>query len=221
MEKTLCLIPAKGKSTRLPRKNIMELGGKTLIQWAVDAMVASEIPCDLAVSTEDSAIAQHARDLDVDVVLRPDTLAIDPAGVEQVSLHALAQRPGYQTLIILLPTSPLRNSDDIKQAWLAFHKWQAKRLMTVCEYDHSPYSAWQEQGECIQPLHPDFARLKSQQLPKAFRINGAVTILDVATFEETGSYTLEPLHRVIMPRQRSVDIDTFDDWSYAQWLIQR
>lgn len=224
--KTLTIIPAKGASTRLARKNIRTLNGKSLVQYAYDAAIESGICGDIMVSTEDEEIALHAEKIGAWLpFLRPFDLAIDPAGVEAVALYCLSEleKKGYlyQKLVILLPTCPLRNSQDIKNADNLFNEQLALRLMSVCEYDHSPYSSWVSNNErgLVEPLFKQFFSKKSQQLGKTYRCNGAIHILNVEEFKLTRSYTKQPLHHYVMPRDRSVDIDTQDDWMYAEWLM--
>lgn len=221
--KVLGLIPAKGASTRVPMKNIRSLSGKPLIEYAVNAANASNVIDDLYISTESDEVAAIAERLDAQIIRRPEKLAVNPAGVEQVALHSLDQLTEvYTDLVILLPTSPFRTSQHIKEAWHVYREAHSKRLMSVCEVDDSPYSSWtlSSDGEA-SPLFPDLVKTQSQRLPKTFRCNGAIHMLDVAEFLEVKSYTAAPLQTYEMPRQASVDIDTEDDWEYAEWLMSR
>jgi len=224
--KTLTIIPAKGTSTRLARKNILSLQGKSLVQHAYDAALESGVCGDIMVSTEDAEIAEHATQLGAWLpFLRPTNLAVDPYGVESVALYCLSEleKMGYQyqKLILLLPTSPLRSVADIKAANRVFNDHKATRLMSVCEYDHSPYSSWVYKSGQVEPLFEQHYQKRSQQLDKTYRCNGAIHILDVEEFKVTKSYTKQPLHSYVMPRERSVDIDTQDDWQYAEWLMSK
>jgi len=224
---TLTIIPAKGTSKRLSRKNILNMYGKSLVQHAYDAALESGVCGDVMVSTEDEEIAQHARELGAWLpFIRPMTLSVDPAGVETVALYCLfeLEKLGhvYSKLIILLPTCPLRNSQDIKCANDKFVESKALRLMSVSEYDHSPFSSWVIKGDDqVAPLFEEHYKKKSQQLERVYRCNGAIHILDVDEFKKTESYTMQPLYSYIMPRDRGVDIDTQDDWTYALWLMSK
>src|SRR5207302_2200477 len=111
--KTLAVIPAKAGSMRLPRKNLLPVAGKSLLEWAILSARESKLFDRISVSTEDNEIAATAEKLEIDVPFkRPDALSRDPAGVVDVSLHVLDewQKRGenYDTLVILLPTSPFR-----------------------------------------------------------------------------------------------------------------
>ena len=222
----LILIPAKGGSTRLKRKNILPLAGKTLLQRAVEDAVNSGLSNDIVVSTEDKEIAELAISYGAHVPFtRPEELAIDPAGVEQVALHALdelsQQGQTYKTLMILLPTCPLRQADDLKLGYEMFVSAGGKFLMSVAEYEHSPFSAWTlNEDNTATPVFEQYYRLKSQVLPKAYRCNGAIHILDVAAFQETQCYTSSPLMTYIMPRERSFDIDTKEDLLEAEAYLE-
>ena len=218
----LGLIPAKGGSTRLPMKNIRRLAGRPLLGWAAEAARASGVIDRLIVSTEDEAVAQTARDIGLDVpFMRPPELARDPAGVVQVALHALdmleAAGETFDTLIALLPTCPLRNASDIQAAYDLFLARGRAFVLSVSEYDHTPFAALgpTEDGR-LEPYMPQYFGRKSQEMPRAYRPNGAVHVLDVAAFRKAKSVVAQPLVGYVMPRKRSFDIDTEDDLRAAE-----
>ncbi|WP_130472162.1 cytidylyltransferase domain-containing protein [Candidatus Magnetaquicoccus inordinatus] len=221
----LGLIPAKGGSTRLPRKNIIPLAGIPLLTWSIQAARDSAICDRLLVSTEDEEIAALARENGAEVpFLRPDHLARDPAGVVDVTLHTLdmlaAQGEEYQIVVILLPTCPLRSAQDIQQAFALFQSRQALSLMSVSPFSHTPFAAWRMDAEgLLTPHFPEYAHKRSQELPLALRPNGAIHILSVAHLRNTRSYIAPPLLAYPMPIERSIDIDTLDDLRYAEALL--
>lgn len=223
--KTLCLIPAKGGSTRLARKNVLPLGGKPLLGWAVDAAAQSGLMDHIVVSTEDEQIAEVARTLGADVpFMRPLHLARDPAGVVDVALHTLGELRNrgkeYQTLVILLPTCPFRNADDVRNACELFRETNASFLMSVSRYEHTPFAAMSLDGERrLRPYFSEYIGKKSQEMPKAYRANGAIHVLEVAAFERERSYYAQPLIGYEMPWQRSIDIDTEHDLRFAESLL--
>ncbi len=223
--KTLGLIPAKGGSTRLAKKNIRLLGGKPLIAWAAEAARGSGVIDRLILSTEDEAVAEAARALNVEVpFMRPPELARDPAGVVEVALHALDMleqaNDFYDTLIIMLPTCPFRTAEDIKAAFDLFVQKDRPFLMSVAEYTHTPFSAYRLDGEDgLEPVFPEYLDRRSQTMPKAFRPNGAVHVLDVPRFRTAEDYVAQPLVGYVMPRERSIDIDTDADLREASFLL--
>lgn len=225
MGRVLGLIPAKGGSTRLARKNILPLAGKPLLAWAAESARDSGLIDRLIVSTEDEEVADVARGFDIDVpFMRPLDLARDPAGVSDVALHALEElrRRGeeFETLIILLATSPFRTAQDIRAAHDLFLRQGRPFLMSVSAFPHTPFAALDlaEDGR-LEPFFPDCFGKKSQELPTAYRPNGALHILDVAAFERARSYVAQPLVGYVMPRDRSVDIDTADDLREAEAIL--
>lgn len=222
----LILIPAKGASTRLPRKNMRLLGGKPLLGWAIDSAQSAQLGPHVIVSTEDEEIAAYAESRSVEVLLRPEKLAVDPAGVVDVALHAIEclrdRGREFKTIVILLPTCPFRTSDDIREAHRLFKNKQAEFLMSVSMYSHTPFAALKlNPNGCLEPHFPDYIGLKAQQMPAAFRANGAVHVLDVAAFEHARSYYAQPLIGYVMPPNRSIDIDREEDLRLAECMLAK
>jgi CMP-N-acetylneuraminic acid synthetase len=225
MTKVLGMIPAKGGSTRLPRKNILPLRGKPLLFWAADALQNSGICDRIVVSTEDEKIASVSRKAGLEVpFLRPSALSVDPAGVVQVALHCLEtlRKKGddYDILVITLPTSPFVSADDFRDAYDLFLQKKADFLMGVSEYGHSPFAALKCEQGIATPWFPEYSEKKSQELPDAYRPNGAVHILNIKAFERTRSYTSQPLYVYKMPWPRGTDIDTREDFIMAESLLK-
>ena len=221
-DRTLGVIPAKGGSTRLAKKNIRHLAGRSLLSWAADAAAASGVIDRLIVSTEDEEVARAARDLGLDVpFMRPPELARDPAGVAQVALHALdvleAQGEIYDTVVTLLPTCPLRTAEDIRGAYELFIERQRPFVLSVSEYDHTPFAALGATADGrLEPYMPQYFGRKSQEMPKAYRPNGAVHVLDVTAFRQAAWDMAQPLVGYVMPPERSFDIDTENDLRAAE-----
>lgn len=225
--KTLTIIPAKAGSTRLPKKNILPLAGKPLLGRTVEKAIASGICGTVMVSTESEEVALIAREYGAEVpFMRPDHLARDPYGVEDVCLHVLdsyeTQGQSFEKLIILLPTSPFVLVEDICAAAATFQKEKAKFLFSVVEMGHV-FNALEffGKGSRVVPRFPEMASKKRHEVPELFRANGAITILDVISFREQGTYYGKPLHAYVMPWERSVDIDTKADFEHARYLIEK
>ncbi|MEG6616505.1 acylneuraminate cytidylyltransferase family protein [Peptococcaceae bacterium 1198_IL3148] len=225
-EKVVCIIPGKGGSTRFPRKNVYPLLGKPLIAYTIEAAKESDLFNDIYVSTEDEEIKEVSQKYGASVpYLRPEYLSKDPAGVVDVCLHMLdylgQQGKVYDTLIILLPTSPLRNKDDIKNAYEKFLSSKENFLMSVCEFEHSPYRSMRlNEDGTLKPNYEQYIKLKSQELPKSYRVNGAITIVNIESFKKEKSYFTYPLQSYVMPVERSVDIDNISDLLYAEYLLK-
>ncbi|MGZ3526859.1 MAG: acylneuraminate cytidylyltransferase family protein [Vulcanimicrobiaceae bacterium] len=228
--RTLALVPAKGASTRLRRKNLFVLGGKSLLARAVECALAAGPFDEVVVTTEDSEIAQAARLAGASVpFLRPERLAVDPAGVADVTIHALEELAKlghtFDTVVILLPTSPFRTSADVDAALQRYVDANADFLMSVSPYEHSPLAALQCKDGFLTPFLPEWlprlgAKAAPGSLPSLMRANGAVTICDVARLKQERTYYAYPLAAYEMPWQRSIDIDTEADARFAEFLLQ-
>lgn len=225
MKEILILLPAKAASTRLKQKNMQLLGGKPLLQWAIDCAKEAQLDADILVSSESDEIVQFALSQNILTQQRPEKLAVDPAGVVDVALYVLSelenQGKHYQTLIILLPTCPFRTAEDVQQALQLYKQEHAHFLMSVSEYSHTPFAAMKlDESGMLDPFFPDYIGKKSQQMPKAYRANGAIHILNVETFKREKSYYAQPLIGYTMPAERSIDIDNSSDLNYAHFIIQ-
>lgn len=228
--RTLVLIPAKAGSTRLPRKNIRPLHGISLLGRTIRRAQALTCIERICVSTEDEEVAAEARKFGVEIpFMRPAHLARDPAGVVDVALHALdwlgAKGEFFETLMILLPTSPFCKVADIEGAVRTYIDQGVDFLMSVSQESHSPlYSLILKDGK-LSPLHPEWLNRTGakeyREVPKIVRCNGAVTIVNVDAFRRERNYYGYPLAAYEMPAERGVDIDTELDFKFAEFLADR
>jgi CMP-N,N'-diacetyllegionaminic acid synthase len=228
--RTLALIPAKAGSTRLPRKNIRPLRGISLLARTIQRIQAIKFVDRICVSTEDEEVAEEARKFGVEIpFMRPAHLARDPAGVVEVALHALdwleAKDEIFETLVILLPTSPFCQVADIEGAIRTYIDQGVDFLMSVSREVHSPLSSLILKDGKLSPLHPEWLNRTGaradKELPIIVRANGAVTIVNVAAFRRERNYYGYPLAAYEMPLERSVDIDTEMDFQFAEFLADR
>lgn len=228
--KVLLLIPAKAGSVRLPRKNIRPLKGVSLLERTIKRAQSLDFINRICVSTEDEEVAAQARQLRVDVpFLRPAHLASDPAGVVDVALHALdwfeSRGESFDTLIIMLPTSPFCRAQDVNAALQIYQEQKVDFLMSVSKELHSPLSSLVLKAGQLSPLHPEWLNRTGAKAPKDLpllvRCNGAVTIVNVLAFKREKNYYGYPLGAYEMPWERSIDIDTEYDFQYAEFLSER
>ena len=173
---TAALIPARGGSKGIPRKNIRSFYGKPLLQWSIEAALASDCIHEVVVSTDDLEIARLASSLGAQVpFLRPAELATDTASGIATVLHALEQLPQVSDVLLLQPTSPLRTSSDI-EAIMALRQ-QTGRESAVSLTPSAKHPAWTYSLTGDQLLEP-LLQLKGahcrQQLPPSYVLNGAL-----------------------------------------------
>lgn len=220
----LGIIPARGKSKGVPRKNMKRLGGKPLIAWTIEESKKSRYLDRFILSSEDEEIMLFARYLGCDVpFVRPVELAQDDTpGIEPV-LHALETLPErYDYVVLLQPTSPLRTKEDIDRCIELCVKQNASSCVSVTESDKSPYWMYvlNEIGKITPLLETEKRYNRRQDLPKVYTVNGAVYIAEVGWLLSNRSFMSNETHGYIMPRERSVDIDTELDFKFAEFLLQ-
>ena len=222
----LAIIPAKGASTRLPRKNDRLLGGKPLVVWTIESALGSGVFSQVIVSSEDAAILEIARNCGATAQPRPARLAVDPAGCIHVAQYVVAELGAaadrFGQVVILMPTCPFRSADDIRNAAAIAAGTNGGCVYSVSEFSHTPYNALSiaDDGH-LEPLWPDAFGGKSQELPPAYRPNGAVFIMSLATLRAAKSLFEEPMTPYVMPPERSIDIDREMDLAWAEFMLQR
>ncbi|PHS70966.1 MAG: hypothetical protein COB23_01540 [Methylophaga sp.] len=231
MVDTLCLIPAKGCSTRLHRKNMLPLGGEPLISRSIKKALEARIFKHVCVSTEDLAIAELAKYQGAEVpFIRPEKLSHDPATIVDVVLHALnyykEQGDFFEQVCVLLPTAPFVTVADIKNAMDVFNDRGDNALLSVTNTEFPPYNAWlinkTESEDVLSPCFPDssYRYTKSTECPSTYRSNGAILIVNSHAIQKNKGYQSESIIPYIMPAARSLDIDTELEYQFAVFLYE-
>jgi CMP-N-acetylneuraminic acid synthetase len=173
----LAVIPARGGSKRLPRKNVLDLAGKPLIAWTIEAAKQSKYIDHFVVSTDDQEITDVSKQFGAEVLTRPGELATDTASSVDVVLHSInAQQKQYDYVILLQPTSPLRTAQHIDEAIELLFEKNANAIISVCETDHSPLwsNTLHEDGNMDNFIREEVKGKRSQDLPTYYRLNGAI-----------------------------------------------
>ncbi|GAA0857197.1 acylneuraminate cytidylyltransferase family protein [Aliiglaciecola litoralis] len=224
----IAVIPARAGSKRLKNKNLKILHQKALIEWTILAAIEANIFARVIVSTDSEHIASVAREAGAEVpFLRPASLASDDSTPVEVGLDLLASLAPeqYSTLTWLQPTSPLRTAADIVAAHQTYQDRQANCVISVCECEHSPLWAGQlpKDNNMRDFIETKINTQRSQDLPKYFRLNGAIYIVDTNKFIEQQSFFLsgDKSFAYTMPQQRSIDIDTQWDFDLAEFVFSR
>lgn len=215
----LAIIPARGGSKGVPRKNIAPLGGKPLIAWTIEAALAARCVSRTIVSTDSPEIAEAARAAGADVpFLRPDHLASDTATTLDVIAHARQACPGFDVLLVLQPTSPLRQAADIDAAFAQMMASGGESCTSVCEVDTPPWLMYrQTEAGFVESLLPPWpGGMRRQDLPPVYVLNGALYFVKTSAFDATGQLLPKPTAGYIMATQASIDIDTHDDFRRAE-----
>jgi len=223
-QKYLGIIPARSGSKRLPHKNILEMAGKPLISWTIEAALSAKKLSSVIVSTDDEGIAAVAREYGAEVpFLRPSHLGGDEVTTYDVVEDLLQKVDEPKNIVLLQPTSPLRTADDIDQAISLYEKKSATAVIGVCEVDHPvEWSNFLPKDNNMDNfIHSDIKNKRHQDLPARYRINGAVYIIDTESFLSDKSFIPEKgTYAYRMNRENSVDIDEKLDFLLAELILQ-
>ncbi len=224
----LAVIPARGGSKGIPKKNIKELAGKPLIFYTIEAAIASNIFSKVIVSTDDEEIAAVALNYGAEVpFLRPKEIAGDLIPSDDVIFHALSyyQERGmeYKEVCKLQPTSPLRNSKHLIEAYQLFNEKKAAFLVSVCECEHSPLWSGIINADLRLDdfMSDDIKSSCRQNLKKYYRLNGAIYMGKVKDFYANRNFLGKNSVAYIMQQRDSIDIDNIFDFEMAEILINK
>jgi len=216
-KKVLAIVPARGGSKGVPGKNILPVGGRPLIEWTVSEAKASRHIDRLVLSSDDDHIMAAALAAGCEVPFRRDAaLATDASSTIDVVLDALERLPGFDLVMVLQPTSPLRTTADIDGALERLVASDAPACVSVSEAANHPYWTFRLGGDAQDTLEP-FARpagglpLRRQDLPAAWCLNGAVYVAHADWFKVNRSFLSDRTLGHPMPVERSLDIDTPED----------
>lgn len=219
----LAIIPARGGSKRLPRKNILNLAGKPLIGWSIEAGLKSRYIDKTVVTSDDDEILNIAKQFGSNVLKRPDELASDTASSFDAIEHAIKQTvKQYDYTILLQPTSPLRDDKHIDEAIELLIQKNADAVISVCKMDHNPlWSNTLDKTLSMENFLPEnILNKRSQDLQTYYRLNGAIYICKTDKLLEEKSFFLkENIFAYIMDRNSSIDIDEEIDFKIAEVLI--
>lgn len=221
----LAVIPARGGSKGLPGKNIRPLNGLPLIAHSIRAARASRYITKVIVSTDSSEIYDMAMAHGADnSFLRPAPLATDDAKVIDTYLYTLDNFESelglkYEELVVLQPTSPLRTSEDIDGAIDLFRRNSADSVITYTE-EHHPimWHKYLRPDMTLESIFPETLDNR-QEHRRSYYPNGAVYVFKRSLLQKK-IYTSDKTFAYIMPRSRSVDIDTIEDFEYASFLMK-
>jgi len=218
----LALIPARGGSKGIPRKNIKSIAGKPLIAWTIEAALCSRVLDAVVVSTEDEEIAGVARQWGAQVPFRrpPELARDDTPGIAPV-LHALEQLPDFDAVLLLQPTSPLRTTEDIDACIGLAQDMQVSSVVSVSEPGKHPYWMYRlGADQRLQTLIDVPPILRRQDLPPVYAVNGALYYARADWLRQHHAFVTAETVAYVMPPERSVDMDTLLDWKLAEMLLK-
>ncbi|RKF02812.1 CMP-N-acetylneuraminic acid synthetase [Tenacibaculum lutimaris] len=214
--KIISIIPARGGSKGLPGKNIIDLAGKPLIAWTIEASLKSKYITKTVVSSEDDNILDIAKKNGSEILKRPKELALDTTPSEPVIEHVLNSIEDinkYNYLLLLQPTSPLRDAADIDSAIEKLKEKAATALISTKTIDNKILKAFKnnKKGYLEGVSNNDYPFMRRQDLPIVYMPNGAIYIVKVEDFLKSKQLFTDKTISFEMSVEKSLDIDTMED----------
>jgi CMP-N,N'-diacetyllegionaminic acid synthase len=225
--KVICVIPARGGSKGVPRKNIKPLAGKPLIAYTVEQSLQSKYIDRTIVSTEDREIADISRQYGAEVpFMRPDDLAGDQVATVDVLLHTIKwleeeDKYNFDILVLLHTTTPLRAAKDIDSCIKMLNALKADNVFSVTEAHRNPYFNMVEvDKQGTVKLVKEGAFSTRQSAPKVYDLNASIYVWWKDILKKEKKVFLAGSKIYVMPKERSVDIDDDFDFRIAEYLFK-
>ena len=224
----LGVIPARGGSKGLARKNILQLAGKPLIAYTIEAALGASLLARVVVSTEDDEIARVSRQYGAQVpFFRPHDLAGDESSIYSVLIHAVRWLEEHENwcadyILLLQPTSPLRKAEDIDGSIALALEKDADGVVSLYEARPHPYQTKRltEDGRILQFISLTKAIDRRQELPPVYAVNGAIYLVKRSVLLEQETFYTERTYAYLMPPERSLDIDSRWDFHLAELVLR-
>ena len=223
-KRILAIIPARSGSKGIKHKNIIDLNGKPLISYSIEAGLKSKYIDKVIVSTDGEEIAEVARKYGAEVpFLRPKELASDTSKSIDVVIHAIEQlkmrEEEYDYCVLLQPTQPLRKSEHIDESIEKIINKKAESLVSVCEVEEHPILMRRICDDKLINLLEGSSTVRRQDFEKVYIVNGAIYInqIDKLSLNTSLNDNITPY---IMKREYSVDIDTIADLKVAEKFLK-
>ena len=223
-KRVLALVPARGGSKRIPNKNIIEFCGSPLINMTLKCSLNSEYIDEIVVSTDNKKISEVANKFDVEVIQRPNNISGDHSPTIDTILHVLEYKNnGFEIIVLLQPTSPLRTANDIDRA-LEYHQDKnSQSVISVCETEHNiqHINVLPESKNMKNFINENDVKTRTQDLTKHYRLNGALYIADIPSIKKNKTFFMgENTYAYIMDKINSIDIDDQYDLKVAEFLFK-
>lgn len=223
----VAIILARGGSKGLPNKNIRRIRGKHLIGYTIEAALASKYINKTVVSSDSPKILEIARQYGAQTIVRPPEFATDNASSEEAVRHAIlrlqTKGDNYHLLILIQPTSPLRDSADINTAIELFEAKKAHSLISVyeSEFNHFKTLVINNKGYLDGLINNKQIFMPRQEQPKVFIPNGAIYVIKVSKFLRHKTFLIDKTIHFLMPKEKSLDIDTLEDLKKIKKILKK
>lgn len=224
--KILSIIPARSGSKGIKNKNIVDLATKPLIAWTIEASLKSKHISKTVVSSDSNEILQISKKYGAQTILRPAKLALDSSASEPLIKHildTLEDIAKFDFLILLQPTSPLRDKDDIDSAIELLLSQNATSLISVKEIDNKILKAFKKNptGSLEAISNKEYPFMPRQNLPRTYMPNGAIYLISIKEFLKNEKLMSSRCIPYIMSDEKSLDIDTLEDLNKCNEIIKQ
>ena len=221
----ISIITARGGSKGIPRKNIKLLNNKPLVYYSIHASINSKLIKNTYVTTEDNEIAEISLNYGAKIIKRPIELSKDESSSVDTILHSLDYLEETDKLpeffVLLQPTSPLRTSEDIDNAINLFIENDCNALVSVCKLDHSSMLNFSIKNNYLKNnCDESYFNTRRQELPTLYSPNGAIYIITSRALRKSKSFFPKKTIPYIMPKEKSIDLDTPFDFKLAELLLK-
>ncbi|MBX7490408.1 pseudaminic acid cytidylyltransferase [Helicobacter turcicus] len=216
MQDCICVIPARGGSKRILRKNLKDFCGKPILAYSVENALKSEIFSKVIVSSDDTEILEYAKTLGATPLKRPESLSDDYTATREVILHVIDSINTESWVCCLYATAPLLDFNTLKNAFLLAQKnAQDCYCFSVVEYDYSPFRAFTITENKNKMLFKEYFAKRSQDLKKVYHDAGQFYFARAEIWKEKENI-FENSFSFILPQSQVQDIDTLEDWNFAE-----
>ena len=222
-KKYLAVILARGESKRLQGKNLKKINGKPLISYTILSALNCKYLDEIIVSSDDKKILKVSKKYGAKTLKRPKYLATDKAKTSDALRHVIKNTFTFDYVVLLQPTSPLRNENHIYDAINLLEKKNADAIISVCKTEYSPSwcNALPKNFSMKSFLKKNILNKRSQDLKNYYRLNGAIYICKINSFLKERSFFLKKnIYAFEMPIEDSIDIDTEFDFKIAKALVK-
>lgn len=219
--KSIAIIPARGGSKRIPRKNIKEFCGKPIIAYSIEAAIKSEIFDEIIVSTDCEEIKEISLQYNASVpFMRSSENSNDTASSSDVIVEVIdnyeKMNKTFDTVMCLYPTAPFITEKKIKKAFDIFVESKASTMVSVVKYSFPPQRSFSIKNEKIKINCPQYIESRSQDLEDIYHDAGQLYFADVQYYKINKRFYSENTVPFVLNEMEVQDIDTFTDWSIAE-----
>ena len=224
MDRILAFIPARGGSKRLPRKNLLPLGGKPLVRHTIDAALEAGQFSEIVVSSDDAETLAIARAAGVTADARPEHLSGDQVRGVEVLSELLGRTEGrFEAVMLLQPTSPFRTAADIRHAAALWRSNPDSSIIAVSAYDAPPQFALRMDNDSALQMREPAAygySTQKQAIEPLCHPNGSLYLCAIARFLRAGGFFAPPMHGLLIPPERALDIDSPHHYALAGMMLR-